>query len=57
MKHQIKNEKGETLNQPDKIKKEYTKYFKALLKRNQAITSEEQQAEIKSGETIYRNYE
>ena len=28
IKHQIKNEEGETLQQPDKIKKEYTKYYR-----------------------------
>ena len=47
IKHQLKNEEGETLRQPVEIKKEYAKYYKALLKTKQAITSEEQQAKIK----------
>ena len=47
VKHQLKNEEGETLKQPDEIKEEYAKYYKALLKKKQAIASEEQQAEIK----------
>ena len=47
IKHQLKNEEGETLRQPDEIKKEYAKYYKVLLKTKQAITSEEQQAKMK----------
>ena len=37
-KHQLKNKEGETLRQPDEIKKEYAKYCKAHLKTKQAIT-------------------
>ena len=47
IKHQLKNQEGEALRQLDEIKKEYTKYYKALLKIKKAIKSEEQQAEIK----------
>ena len=41
IKHQIKIEEGETLKQLDKIKKEYTKYYRALLKNKQTITVDE----------------
>ena len=40
-KHHLKNEEGETLRQLDEIEKEYAKYYKALLKANRAIASEE----------------
>ena len=43
IKHQLKNKEGETLRQSDEIKEEYAKYYKALPKTKQAITSEEQQ--------------
>ena len=46
MQHQLKNVEEEILSQPDKVKKEYAKYYQALLKTKQAKTSEEQQAEI-----------
>ena len=41
-KHKVKNGEGETLKQQDKMKKENTKYYKALLKAKQTITPEEQ---------------
>ena len=35
IKHQLKNQDGETIRQPEEIKKEYSKCYKALLKQNQ----------------------
>ena len=35
IKHQLKNQDGETIRRPEEIKKEYSKCYKALLKQNQ----------------------
>ena len=57
IKHQTKNEEGETLKQPNEIKKEYTKYYRALLKIKQKRNIRRTISRNKIGETIYRNYE
>ena len=57
IKHQTKNEEGETLKQPNEIKKEYTKYYRALLKIKQKKNIRRTISRNKIGETIYRNYE
>ena len=55
IKHHLKNEEGETLRQLDEIKKEYAKYYKALLKTSYNIRRVA--SRNKSGEAIYRNHE
>ena len=57
IKHQLKNQEGETLRQPDEIKKEYTKYYKALPKTKKSNNIRRTASRNKSGEAIYRNHE